>query len=100
METESSELFHNRYIKDIQTEDKTCIVDEGLDVVLRPLFFSQPESNDILQHLIAEIIDHGPETGHLSKFNSEKRDIKRQQVSYGDKHLLHSFCGNQMEINT
>jgi len=100
MDTVSSEVSSNRYIKDIKTEDKTCIVDEGLDVVLRPLFFSQPESNDILQHLIAEIIDQGPETGRLSKYNSEKRSIKRQQVSFGDKHLLHSFCGNQMDINT
>jgi len=75
-------------------------VDEGLDVVLYPLFFSQPEANDILHHLIAEIIDHGPEKGHLSKFNSGKRDTRRQQVSYGDKHLLQSFCGNQVEINT
>jgi len=100
METESSEVSSNWYLQDVKTEDKTSILDEGLDVVLRPLFFSQPESNDILQQLIAEIIDHGPETGHLTKFNSEKRDIKRQQVPYGDKHLLHSLCGNQMDINT
>jgi len=100
METDSSGLSFNRYIKEIQTKEQTSILDEGLDVVLRPLFFSQPEANDILQQLTAEIIDHGPEKGHLSKFNTERRDIRRQQVSYGDKHLLHSFCGNQMKINT
>jgi len=100
METDSSGLSFNRYIKEIQTKEQTSILDEGLDVVLRPLFFSQPEANDILQQLTAEIIDHGPEKRHLSKFNTERRDIRRQQVSYGDKHLLHSFCGNQMKINT
>jgi len=100
METSSSELSFNRYIKEIETVDKTSIVDEGLDVVLRPLFFSQPEGNDILQQLIAEIIDHGPEKVGLSTFNSDRRDIQRSQVSYGDKDLLHSFCGNTMEVNT
>jgi len=100
MDTESSELSFDRYIKEIETEEQTSIVDEGLDVILRPLFFSQSEANDILQHLIGEIIDHGPEKGHLSKFDSDRKAIRRQQVSFGDKHILHSFCGNQMEINT
>jgi len=100
METDSSAMFFNRYLKEIETKDETSIVDEGLNVVLRPLFFSQPEADDILQQLTNEIIDHGPEKGGLSDFNSDRRDIKRKQVSYGDKDLLHSFCGNTMEINT
>jgi alkylated DNA repair dioxygenase AlkB len=100
METDSSELSINRYLKEIETNDITSIVDEGLNVVLRPLFFSLPEANDILQQLIAEIIDHGPEKGGLSTYNKERRDIKRKQVSYGDKDVLHSFCGNTMEVNT
>jgi len=99
METESSELTFSRYIKEIQTKEQTSIVDEGLNVVFRPLFFSLPEANDILQHLIAEIIDHGPEKC-LSTFNTERRFIRQQQVSYGDKDLMHSFCGHTMEINT
>jgi len=100
METHSSELSFNRYIKEIETEYKTSILDEGLDVVLHPLFFSQPEADDILEQLITEIIDHGPGKGGLSAFNSDRRDIRRKQVSYGDKDLLHSFCSNIMEINT
>jgi len=100
METHSSELSFNRYIKEIVTEDKTSLLDEGLNVVLHPLFFSQQEADDILQQLITEIIDHGPEKGGLSVFNSDRRDIRRMQVSYGDKGLLHSFCGNKMDINT
>jgi len=100
MEANSSELSFNSYMKEIETQDITSIVDEGLDVVLRPLFFSQPEADDILQQLITEIIDHGPNKGGLSAFNSDKRDIRRKQVSYGDKDLLHSFCGNTMEINS
>jgi len=100
METHSSELSFNRYIKEIETNDQTSIVDEGLNVVLHPLFFSQTEADDILQQLIVEIIDHGQEKDGLSAFNSDRRDIRRKQVSYGDKDLLHTFCGNTMEINT
>jgi len=98
METESSEVSSNSYIKEIETKDKTSIVDEGLNVVLRPLFFSQTEADEILQQLIAEIIDYGQDK-ILSKYNTEKRDIQRQQVSYGDKDLVHRFCGKLMEIN-
>jgi len=99
METVSSELSTNSYIKDIQTNDITNIVDEGLNVVLYPLFFSQSEADDILQNLVTEIIDYGPHEIH-STYKTDRRDIRRQQVAYGDKDLLHSFCGNIMDINT
>jgi len=99
METESSDLSTNSYIKEIQTDDITNIVDEGLNVVLYPLFFSQAEADDILQNLVKEIIDYGPEEIH-NTFKTDRRDIRRQQVSYGDKDLLQSFCGNIIDINT
>jgi len=99
METVSSDLSTNSYIKDIQTNDITNIVDEGLNVVLYPLFFSQHEADDILQNLVTEIINYGPEEIH-NTFKTDRRDIRRQQVSYGDKDLLHSFCGSTIDINT
>jgi len=100
METHSSELSFNHFIKEIAARDKTSIVDAGLDVVLRPLFFSEPEADDILQLLITEIIDHGTGKAGLSAFNSDRRDTRRKQVSYGDKDLVHSFCGNTIELKT
>jgi len=99
METESSELFSNNYVKEIQTKDKTNIVDEGLNVVLYPQFFSQPEADDLLQKLFSEIIVFGKGKLH-NTYNNERQDIQRKQVSYGDKDLLHTFCGSRMEINT
>jgi len=88
----------NSYIKVIETGDITNIVDEGLNVVLRPQFFSQTEADDILEQLIAEIINHG-EDQILSHFRTEKRNLQRQQVSYGDRDLMHTFCGNMIDIN-
>jgi len=99
METVSSDLSTNSYIKDIQTNDITNIVDEGLNVVLYPLFISQSDADDILQNLVAEIIDFGPEEIY-NTYETDRRDIQRQQVSYGDKDLLQSFCGSITDINT
>jgi len=98
METVSSDLSTNSYIKDIQTNDITNIVDEGLNVVLYPLFVSQPEADNILQNLLTEVFNYGPEETH-NTFKTDRRDIRRQQVSYGDQDLLYSFCGSTIDIN-
>jgi len=92
-------MASNSYITNIQAKVKTNIVDEGLNVVFHPLFFSKTEADDIFEQLHSEIIDHGAEK-ITSCFRTENRNLRRQQVSYGDKDLLHTFCGSTMYMNS